>query len=114
MPKNAVWRARMVSGAFYVGLCKRWESNAALKRPASAVRSVSGHHIINNLRIRQSAFSFQFIPIGTEGFACLEARTFHLQNDAQKEPASISLATGANIGADPLQRIQELLTSALA
>jgi len=28
---------------------------------------VSGHHIFNNLQIRQSAFPFQFIPIGTEG-----------------------------------------------
>jgi hypothetical protein len=30
---------------------------------------VSGHHPFNNLRDTQSAFSFQFIPIGTKEFA---------------------------------------------
>jgi hypothetical protein len=43
---------------------------------------VSGHHIFNNLQISQSAFSFQFIPIGTEGFACLEARARFFSENA--------------------------------
>jgi len=44
--------------------------SAALKRPSRRrFNPVSGHHIINNLQNRHSAFRSQFIPIGTEGFA---------------------------------------------